>query len=145
MIFFAVVVSFGCGGTPKGADETAKWPAEKLYAEAKDAVSRGNYDGGIRYFEKLESRFPYGRYAQQAQIEVAYAYFKKGEKASAVSACDRFARLHPNHPNVDYAYYLKGLVNFDEDIGFFSSISNQDMTERDSKAAADYVVFCNYA
>jgi outer membrane protein assembly factor BamD len=127
----------GCGGLPEQIDETAKWSANKLYTEAKDAVREGNYDAGIKYFEKLESRFPYGQYAQQAQLEIAYAYYKKEEAASALAACDRFIRLHPNHPNVDYAYYLKGLVNFNEDLGLLGKISMQDLTERDPKAAAD--------
>lgn len=127
----------GCGGLPKEIDETAKWPASKLYTEAKDAIHSGNYEVGIKHFEKLESRFPYGQYAQQAQLEVAYAYYKKEDAASALAACDRFIRLHPNHPNVDYAYYLKGLVNFNEDLGLLGKISMQDLTERDPQAAAD--------
>lgn len=127
----------GCGVLPDQIDETAKWSAEKLYTSAKESISEGGYDLGIKYFEKLESRFPYGRYAQQAQLEVAYAYYKKEETASAIAACDRFIRLHPNHPNVDYAYYLKGLANFNEDLGLFGRISDQDLTERDPGAAAE--------
>ncbi len=127
----------GCGVLPDQIDETAKWSAEKLYTSAKESISAGGYDLGIKYFEKLESRFPYGRYAQQAQLEVAYAYYKKEETASAIAACDRFIRLHPNHPNVDYAYYLKGLANFNEDLGLFGRISDQDLTERDPGAAAE--------
>lgn len=127
----------GCGVLPEQIDETAKWSAEKLYTSAKESISEGGYDLGIKYFEKLESRFPYGKYAQQAQLEVAYAYYKKEETASAIAACDRFIRLHPNHPNVDYAYYLKGLANFNEDLGLFGRISDQDLTERDPGAAAE--------
>lgn len=127
----------GCGVLPDQIDETAKWSAEKLYSSAKESISEGGYDLGIKYFEKLESRFPYGKYAQQAQLEVAYAYYKKEETASAIAACDRFIRLHPNHPNVDYAYYLKGLANFNEDLGLFGRISDQDLTERDPGAAAE--------
>lgn len=127
----------GCGVLPDQIDETAKWSAEKLYTSAKESISAGGYDLGIQYFEKLESRFPYGKYAQQAQLEVAYAYYKKEETASAIAACDRFIRLHPNHPNVDYAYYLKGLANFNEDLGLFGRISDQDLTERDPGAAAE--------
>jgi outer membrane assembly lipoprotein YfiO len=74
----------------------------------------------IKYFEKLESRYPYGRYAQQAQIDIAYAYWKDQEPASAIAACDRFIKLHPNHPNVDYVYYLRGLINFNEDLGIWA-------------------------
>ena len=127
----------GCGLLPEQIDETQGWSASKLYSEAKSAMGDGAYDKAIKYFEKLEARFPYGRYAQQSQIEVAYAYHKLGEKPQAIAACDRFIRLHPNHPNVDYAYYLKGLINFNEDMGILGYVSMQDMTERDPKAAAE--------
>jgi outer membrane protein assembly factor BamD len=127
----------GCGLLPEESDETTSWSASKLYSEAKGAMSDGAFDKAIKYFEKLEARYPYGRYAQQAQLEVAYAYYKQQEPASAVSACDRFIRLHPNHPSVDYAYYLKGLVNFNEDLGLLGHVSRQDLTERDPKAAKE--------
>ena len=127
----------GCGLLPEQIDETSNWSANKLYAEAKSSMADGAYDKAIKYFEKLEARFPFGRYAQQAQLEVAYAYFRQGEVASTIAACDRFIRLHPNHPNVDYAYYLKGLANFNEDLGLIGYVSQQDLTERDPKAARD--------
>ena len=127
----------GCGLLPDQVDETAGWSANKLYTEAKSSMADGAYDKAIKYYEKLEARFPYGRYAQQAQLEVAYAYYRQTEAASAIAACDRFIRLHPNHPNVDYAYYLKGLVNFNEDLGLLGYVSLQDLTERDPKAARD--------
>jgi outer membrane protein assembly factor BamD len=127
----------GCSGMANKKDETAGWTAEKLYSEAHDAMTGGAYDKAIKMFEKLEARYPYGRYSQQAQLEIAYAYYKQQEAASAIAACDRFIRLHPNHPNVDYAYYLKGLVNFNDDLGYFAYITQQDMTERDPKAAKD--------
>ena len=127
----------GCGLLPAEIDETAGWTPNKLYTEAKDAMNEGAYDKAIKYFEKLEARFPYGRFAQQAQLEVAYAYYRQTEAASAIAACDRFIRLHPNHPNVDYAYYLKGLTNFNEDLGLLGYVSLQDLTERDPKAARE--------
>ncbi|MBK7022217.1 MAG: outer membrane protein assembly factor BamD [Sulfuritalea sp.] len=127
----------GCGMLPEQKDETAGWSANKLYSEAKSAMADGAYDKAIKFFEKLEARFPFGRYAQQAQLEVAYAYFRQGEVASTIAACDRFIRLHPNHPNVDYAYYLKGLANFNEDLGLIGYVTLQDLTERDPKAARD--------
>lgn len=122
---------------PEEADETIGWSASKLYAEAKSAMADGAYDKAIKYFEKLEARYPYGRYAQQAQLEVAYAYYKQQEKAQALAACERFIRLHPNHPNVDYVYYLKGLINFNEDLGLLGHISMQDPSERDPRAARE--------
>ncbi len=127
----------GCGLLPEQIDETREWSANKLYAEAKTAMADGAYDKAIKYFEKLEARYPYGRFAQQAQLEVAYAHYKQQDKVQAIAACDRFIRLHPNHPNVDYAYYLKGLVNFNEDLGLLGYVSNQDLTERDPKAAQE--------
>jgi outer membrane protein assembly factor BamD len=133
LIFAALLSLSGCGLLPEQKDETAGWSANKLYTQAKEAMSEGSWDKAVKYFEKLESRYPYGRYAQQAQIEVAYAYFKSGETASAIAACDRFVKLHPDHPNVDYIYYLKGLVTFNEDLGMMGHVSMQDQTERDPK------------
>ncbi|HKO89440.1 MAG TPA: outer membrane protein assembly factor BamD [Burkholderiales bacterium] len=118
-------------------DETVGWSAQRLYSEAKTALDGGNYDTAIKHFERLEARYPFGRYAQQAQLEVAYAYFKDGEAEQAIAACDRFIKLHPNHPNIDYAYYLKGIVNFNEDQGLLGSLADQDPSERDPQAARD--------
>jgi len=126
-----------CGLLPEVKDETSGWSAEKLYAEAKDEIARGGYTIAIKYLEKLEARYPYGRYAQQAQVDLAYVYYKDGELASAIAACDRFIKLHPNHANVDYIYYLKGLVNFNEDLGLMGKINGQDLSERDPKAARE--------
>lgn len=137
LLVLATLGMAGCGLMPEEADETLSWSASKLYTEAKDAMSEGAYDRAIKYYEKLEARFPYGRYAQQAQLEVAYAYYRQFEAASAIAACERFIRLHPNHPSVDYAIYLKGLVNFNEDLGLLSAFSSQDLTERDPKAARE--------
>src|SRR6188474_3138484 len=97
-----------CGGLGSADDETLGWSAQKLYGEAKDSMASKDWPKAIKYLEKLEARYPYGRYAQQAQLEVAYAYWKHGERASAIAAADRFIKLYPNHSNVDYAYYLKG-------------------------------------
>jgi len=118
-------------------DPTAGYSAEKLYREAKDALDGGQYDLAIKRYETLEARFPYGRYSQQGQLEIAYAYYKQNEQASAVAATERFVKLHPNHSNVDYAHYLKGLVYFNEDLGLLGKVSRQDRTERDPKSARD--------
>jgi outer membrane protein assembly factor BamD len=126
-----------CGLLPEQADETKGWSAQKLYNEAKNNLGDRQYEQAIKYYEKLESRYPYGRYAQQAQLEIAYAYYKNADAAQAVTAAERFIKLHPNHPNVDYAYYLKGLANFNGDLGWLGYVSGQDLTERDPKAARD--------
>src|SRR5574340_63360 len=132
-----LLLAAGCGLLPEVQDETKGWSAQKLYTTAKQELDDGNYEKAIKYFETLEARYPFGKYAQQAQLEVAYAYYKDNETVSAVAACDRFIKLHPNHPHVDYAYYLKGLANFNEDLGLLGRLANQDMSERDPKAARD--------
>ncbi|MBI4206086.1 MAG: outer membrane protein assembly factor BamD [Betaproteobacteria bacterium] len=124
-----------CGLFPGDVDETRGWSAAKLYTEARSNLNDRNYEQAIKLYEKLEARYPYGRFAQQAQIEIAYAYYKDSEIESAIAAADRFIKLHPNHPNVDYMYYLKGLANFNDDLGILGFVSGQDMSERDPKAA----------
>ncbi|SFW33500.1 Beta-barrel assembly machine subunit BamD [Nitrosovibrio sp. Nv17] len=132
-----------CGLFPRqdSAEDSKSWSAGKFYTEAKSELSNGNYAAAIRLFEQLEARYPYGRYAQQAQLEVGYAHYREGEQASAIAAADRFIKLHPNHANVDYAYYLKGLANFNDDLGLMGVVSekilNQDMSERDPKASRE--------
>jgi len=132
-----VLLLSACSGLPDAKDETKKWSAEKLYSEAMDELKNGGYDKSITLFEKLESRFPFGVYAQQAQMEIAYAHYRAEEQPEAIAAVERFIKLHPNHPNVDYLYYLRGLINFNDKVGLFDFISNQDRTERDPKAARE--------
>ncbi|HVP09131.1 MAG TPA: outer membrane protein assembly factor BamD [Burkholderiales bacterium] len=136
-LLLAAALLCGCGILKTGTDETVGWSAQKLYSEAKDAMADKSWERAIKYLEKLEARYPYGRYAQQAQIDIAYAYYKNNDRAQAIAACDRFIKLYPNHPNVDYAYYLKGLVNFNENQGIMSLIDTPDMTERDPKGTRE--------
>lgn len=127
----------GCGLFPEKIDETKDWSASKLYSEARDELASGNFEKAIKHFEKLESRYPFGTYAQQAQMEVAYAHYRQGEQPEALAAVERFIKLHPNHPNVDYMYYLRGLINFNDKVGFLDFLSKQDPSERDPKASRD--------
>lgn len=138
--FAAIVLALslsGCNLLPEKIDETKTWPASKLYSEARDELAGGNFDKAIQHFEKLESRYPFGTYAQQAQMEIAYAYYRQGDQAQALAAADRFIKLHPNHPHVDYMYYLRGLINFNDRVGFLDFLSRQDPSERDPKATRD--------
>jgi len=112
-------------------DETAGWTVEQFYQTAKEALDGGDYATAIDYFTKLEARYPYGRYAQQAQLETIYAHYKDNEPASAVAAADRFIKLHPRHPNVDYAYYLRGLATFEQGEGAFEGLFPQNRAQRD--------------
>ncbi len=137
LVVTLLVTLAGCGSLNSADDETLGWSAQKLYSEAKDAMSNKDYVKAIRYLEKLEARYPYGRYAQQAQLEVAYAQWKEGERASAIAAVDRFIKLYPNHPNVDYAWYLKGLINFNETLGMLWWLTTPDLSDRDPRGARD--------
>lgn len=127
----------GCGLWTKAIDPKKDWGAAEFYKAAKDELDSNNFGAAIKLYEALESKYPFGRYAQQAQIEIAYAYYKDNEQAQAVSAVDRFVKLHPNHPNVDYALYLKGLANFKEDLGLLARLVSQDLADRDPKAAKE--------
>ena len=121
----------GCGPAKEGPDLTADWSAEKFYISARAELAKENYLTAIEYYETLESRFPFGKYATQAQIDVAYAYYKFEEPDSAITAIDRFIKLHPRNPGVDYAYYLKGLVNFERGGSVLDLISERDLSEFD--------------
>lgn len=127
----------GCATDSLARDETLKWSADRLYAEAKDEMKSGNWAQAIKFLEKLESRYPFGRYAQQAQIDTAYARWKEGENALALAAIDRFIKLYPNHENMDYVLYLKGLINFNDRTTLFTHVTGEDLAERDPKAARE--------
>jgi len=122
----------GCGSLNK--DATAKWDADRLYREARIELSAGNYKAAREILEKLEARYPFTRFSQQAQIEIAYAFYKEGESAQAISAADRFLKVNPNHANADYAQYIKGLASFDDDLGVLGRVFQQDASTRDPKA-----------
>jgi len=124
-----------CSSTPD--DKTASWSPNKIYAEAKDEMNAGSYDKAIPLFEKLEGRAAGTPLAQQAQLEKAYAHYKAGDQAQALAAIERFVKLHPASPAIDYALYLKGIVNFNDNLGIFASLSRQDLSERDQKAAKE--------
>jgi outer membrane protein assembly factor BamD len=100
-------------------------------------MAGGHYEAAIKLYERLESNYPFGTYAAQAQMEIAYAHYKAQDAAEAMAAVERFIKLHPNHPNVDYMYYLRGLINFNDQIGILSFVYAQDPTERDPKATRE--------
>ncbi len=132
---FFVLLLAGCGLLPDQIDETADWTASQFYYEAKENLDEGDYEEAIKLYETLMARYPFGRYAQQAQIEVAYAYYRYDEPEQAIAACDRFIKLHPKHPNVDYVYYLKGLANFNRGYGLLERFIPTDNSQRDQRAS----------
>lgn len=118
-------------------DQTAGWSPNKIYSEAKDEMGSGGYDKAVILLEKLEGRAAGTPLAQQAQLDKAYAHYKTGESAQAIATLERFMKLHPASPALDYALYLKGIVNFNDDLGMFAFITRQDLAERDQKAAKE--------
>ena len=128
---------FLSGCADSNYDPTKDWSNDKLYSEAKDEMAAGGYDKAIGMFEKLEGRAAGTPLAQQAQLDKAWAQFKTNEPAQAIATLDRFIRLHLASPALDYALYLKGLVNFNDNLGLFSSLAEQDIAERDPKQAKE--------
>lgn len=131
----AAVLLAGCSSKP--VDPTAGWSPNRIHAEARDELRSGAYDKAIPLYEALEGRAAGTPLAQQAQLDKAYAQFKDGQKAEAIATLDRFMRLHPVSPAIDYALYLKGVINFNDELGLFSFLSRQDLSERDQKAAKE--------
>jgi outer membrane protein assembly factor BamD len=135
LLAVAAALLIGCATDLQ--DETAGWSAQRLYGEAKDAMASKDWPRAVKYLEKLEARYPYGRFAQQAQLEIAYAHWKDGERASGIAAVERFIKMYPNHANVDYAWYLKGLINFNDQYGMLSWLTTPDMSDRDPKSTRE--------
>jgi outer membrane protein assembly factor BamD len=136
LTLLAVAALAGCGMFGEGKDDSARnWTVEKLYQEAKGAMDAGYYTKAVQYYEFLETRFPFGVYGQQALLDLAYAYYKTEDFESSISACDRFIRLYPQNPHVDYAYYLKGLGNFNRGKGMAERFLPIDLSQRDTAAS----------
>lgn len=118
-------------------DEYVNWSAQQFYQEAKKELSDGNYEKAVKLYEKLEARYPFDKLATQAQLEVAYAYYKKNEPDSAIAAVDRFVKLNPAHERVDYAYYLRGLINYNKGRTFVDRFLPTDSSQRDPGSARE--------
>ena len=125
----------GCSSWGEKRDPTRNWSAQRLYDAAKASLAGGAYEEATEYYEKLGARYPFGPLAMQGQLDLVYAYYKSEEPASAIAAADRFIKLHPRHPNVDYAYYLKGLVRFVQGDSMVDRLFRKDRSERDASAA----------
>jgi outer membrane protein assembly factor BamD len=127
----------GCGMLGKEFDETEGWTAAELYNKAARELDSANYKRAIELYQKLETRYPFGRYAMQSQLDVAYAHYKAEEPEAALAAADRFIKLYPQNPYVDYAYYLKGVVNYNRSVGFLDRFIPVDTSQRDPGSALD--------
>lgn len=125
----------GCSTTP--VDPTAGMSPNAIYSDAKDEMTQGQWDKAVPLLEKLEGRAAGTPLAQQAQLDKAFAQYKSDEPAQALATLERFMKLHPASPAMDYALYLKGIINFNSDLGMFSKITRQDLAERDQKASKE--------
>jgi outer membrane protein assembly factor BamD len=131
----AAVLLAGCSLLPDQIDETKGWSVQRLYSEAREAMNEGNYQTAIGYLDKIQARYPFGRYAQQAQLDTIYCQYKDGEPDAAIAAADRFIKANPRHPFVDYAYYMKGLVNFQRSNTLFDRLAPVDRSKTDTNTA----------
>ncbi len=131
-----LLVLSACSSTQKD-DPNSQASLDKLYADAKSDMDSGSYDRAIKTFEKIEGRAAGTVMAQQAMLDGAWANYKSGEKAASLTVLDRFIKLNPSSPAMDYALYMKGIVNFNEDLGLFGRLAGQNITERDQQASRD--------
>lgn len=125
------------------AEQYTDWDAAKFYAQAKQAMDKENYQKAIELYETLESRYPFGEYAAQTQLDVAYAYFKNEDSESALAATERFIKINPRNPHIDYAYYLKGLISYNRNLSFLNRFLPTDTTQRDPSGAKE--AYANFA
>jgi len=127
----------GCSGNDELPGIDADAGEQQIYQEAQGYLRSDNYDLAVRSFQQLEARYPFGKYAEQAQLELIYAHYGAYEHEAAVEAADRFIRLHPQHPNVDYAYYMKGLAAYSANEDIFARFTPTDPTKRDTSQARE--------
>jgi len=130
-----LVLLAGCSGSSK--DPYADWSAKEIYDSARSAMNAGEFGEAVKLFEALEARYPFGRYALQTQLDIAYAYYKFDEMESAIAAADRFVKFNPRHERVDYAYYLKGLAHFNRGRALFERMSPRKFESIDQSQLRD--------
>lgn len=133
--FALTVVLAACETSQSEKDAAA--PVDKLFAEAMDDVNGSNYDRAIKALDRIEGKAAGSILAQQAQLELAWLYWKTSDKVQALATLDRFIKLHPSSPALDYAFYLRGIVNFNDDLGFLGNLAGQNLAERDQAAARE--------
>jgi outer membrane protein assembly factor BamD len=140
LALLALALALALGGCRKDRDDFAERSAEELYGKAKESMDNGSWQTCIAAYKALQTRYPFGRYTEQSMLDLSYCHFKTGQREEALSTLDRFIRTYPAHPSVDYAYYLKGLVNYEENLGFLERLMPNRIRDRDQSAAQDAFV-----
>ena len=130
LLVVLVLALAACSGKNR-TDAADILPVEQLYEEAHHSLTNGNWDRAAQYYKRLIARFPFGKYNEQAQLELAYALYKQHKSEDAISAIDRFIKLYPTHEKIPYAYYLRGLVNFSREGGWLARLINRDESRHD--------------
>ncbi|HKJ18321.1 MAG TPA: outer membrane protein assembly factor BamD [Xanthomonadales bacterium] len=133
LVSIAIAVG-GCSSNKQLIDNRS---AAELYADAKDSLDKSNWRKAVQEYRQLQVRYPFGRFTEQSMLDLAYAYYKSDQPEGALSTLDRFIRTYPAHPNIDYAFYLKGLVNYDQNLGFLERIMPERVRDRDQTTALD--------
>jgi len=136
-VYSLLVLLLAVSGCRKDKDFQNELSAEELYNTATKSMNSKNWGRAIGAYKALQTRYPFGRYTEQSMLDLAYVYFKGGEPENALSTLDRFIRTYPTHPSVDYAYYLKGLVNYSENLGFLERMMPARVRDRDQSTARD--------
>ena len=136
ILFLSIALTCALSITSCSKDQAEIERPEKVYYDqAQRRIKVNNYFGAIESLQRIETQYPFGKYAEQAQVELVYCYFMNGETEAAHSAAERFIRLHPRHPNIDYAYFMKGLSSYTRDAGLLARVTNTDLSSRDVSGA----------
>jgi outer membrane protein assembly factor BamD len=137
LVGLLLVALMSMGGCRKDRDMEEERSADELYERGKKSLDSGSWDTAIAAYKALQTRYPFGRYTEQSMLDLSYCYFKRGAREESLSTLDRFIRTYPAHPNVDYAYYLKGLVNYEQNVGFLEKLMPQRVRDRDQTTMED--------
>jgi outer membrane protein assembly factor BamD len=137
LVGLLLVALMSMGGCRKDRDMEEERSADELYERGKKSLDSGSWDTAIAAYKALQTRYPFGRYTEQSMLDLSYCYFKRGVREEALSTLDRFIRTYPAHPNVDYAYYLKGLVNYEQNVGFLEKLMPERVRDRDQTTMED--------
>ena len=132
-----LVLAASLAGCSKDRNDVADITADELYEKAKKSLDASAWDRSIALYKALQTRYPFGRYTEQSMLDLSYAYFRRGDAENALSTLDRFIRTYPTHPSVDYAFYLKGLVNYEQNLGFLEKVMPARVRDRDQSQAED--------